>query len=129
MVQATFSADGRRVVTASGDKSARVWDAGTGQPLSPPLRHEREVTGASLSPDGRRVLTASNDKTARVWDVSAEEMDLQDLLLLTQVLSGLRIDGTGGSASADIQEASWRQLLQRHPEAFRPSPVGDGKGE
>jgi eukaryotic-like serine/threonine-protein kinase len=68
---AQFSPDGRWVVTASWDKTARVWDAQTGQPVSEPLRHEDEVWSAQFSPDGRRVVTASFDKTARVWDAQS----------------------------------------------------------
>jgi hypothetical protein len=56
-----------RVVTASGDKTARVWDAATGAPIGKPLQHEGSVNSASFSPDGARVVTASTDKTARVW--------------------------------------------------------------
>jgi WD40 repeat protein/serine/threonine protein kinase len=65
---AAFSPDGRRVVTASRDHTARVWDAVTGDPISPPLRHGDIVWKAVFSPDGRRVVTASRDGTARVWD-------------------------------------------------------------
>jgi WD40 repeat protein len=56
------------VVTASDDKTARVWDAETGQPLGQPLQHQDPVTHAAFSTDGRRVVTASRDATARVWD-------------------------------------------------------------
>ncbi len=65
---AAFSPQGDRFVTASYDKTARVWDAVTGQPVSPPLQHLREVNVARFSPDGRLVVTASADGTARVWD-------------------------------------------------------------
>ncbi|MDQ0290552.1 nSTAND1 domain-containing NTPase [Oligosphaera ethanolica] len=68
---ASFSPDGTRVVTASWDDTARVWDAASGKPIGEPLRHEDDVYNASFSPDGTRVVTASHDKTARVWDAAS----------------------------------------------------------
>ncbi|MGB7511251.1 MAG: WD40 repeat domain-containing protein, partial [Pelodictyon phaeoclathratiforme] len=65
---AAFSPDGRFVVTASYDNTARVWDAQTGKPVSQPMQHQDKVRSAAFSPDGRFVVTASDDKTARVWD-------------------------------------------------------------
>ena len=59
-----------RVVTASDDKTARVWDAATGKPLTSPLEHQAQVESAAFSPDGTRVVTASWDNTARVWDAA-----------------------------------------------------------
>jgi eukaryotic-like serine/threonine-protein kinase len=66
--QAVFSPDGTRVATGSFDSSARIWDARTGQPLSPPLQHPGQLTRVLFSPDGRLLATASVDGTARVWD-------------------------------------------------------------
>src|SRR5439155_976055 len=57
--------------TASLDRTARVWDAETGRPVGPPLRHADRLTGAAFSPDGRRVLTLSWDDTGRVWDAAS----------------------------------------------------------
>ena len=37
---AEFSPDRRRVVTASADKTARVWDAATGAPIGKPMHHD-----------------------------------------------------------------------------------------
>jgi WD40 repeat protein len=70
MFSAAFSPDGTRVVTASGDKTARIWDAATGKPLTSPLEHRSQVFNAAFSPDGTRVATASDDSTARVWDAA-----------------------------------------------------------
>ena len=39
---AQFSPDGQRVVTASGDKTARLWDAASGKPIGEPMKHEDE---------------------------------------------------------------------------------------
>jgi hypothetical protein len=66
---AAFSPDGTRVLTASADRTARLWDAASGAPMGEPMRHGGRVNTAAFSPDGRRVLTASADGTARLWDV------------------------------------------------------------
>jgi WD40 repeat protein/serine/threonine protein kinase len=70
VLHVAFSPDGRRIVTASKDHTARVRDAGTGKAVSPPLRHGDIVGKAAFSPDGRRVVTGSYDRTARVWELS-----------------------------------------------------------
>ena len=69
---ASFSGDGLRVVTASQDGTARIWDAQSGRLAAEPLPHKEGVVAASFSADSRRVVTASSDKTARVWDIAAD---------------------------------------------------------
>ena len=64
---AVFSPDGRRVLTASDDKTARLWEAESGKLLATFQGHTGRVNSAVFSPDGRRVLTASEDSTARLW--------------------------------------------------------------
>ena len=65
---ASFSPDGKWVVTASIDHTARLWDAATGAPLGKALAHNGRVYSAMFSPDGARVVTASGDIAARIWD-------------------------------------------------------------
>jgi WD40 repeat protein len=67
---AMFSPDGARVVTASSDYTARIWDATTGDPIGAPLEHKKEVWSAAFSPDSTLVVTASADGTARMWDAT-----------------------------------------------------------
>jgi WD40 repeat protein len=64
---ATFSPDGKRIVTASGDHTARIWDAESGQLLHALQGHIDNVETATFSPDGKRIVTASGDHTARIW--------------------------------------------------------------
>jgi WD40 repeat protein len=65
---AAYSPDGARIVTASNDKTARIWDARLGKQLAVLAGHHNSVSSASYSPDGTRIVTSAADKTARVWD-------------------------------------------------------------
>jgi WD40 repeat protein len=65
---AAFSPDGARIVTASNDRTAWLWNAVTGEPMGTLRGHSGGVTSAAFSRDGGRLITASEDGTARVWD-------------------------------------------------------------
>jgi WD40 repeat protein len=64
---AHFSADGKRVVTASTDETARVWESATGVEVYTLRGHNGVVHDACFSPDGQTVATSSADGTARLW--------------------------------------------------------------
>jgi WD40 repeat protein len=66
---ASFSPDGRLVLTASDDGSARIWRADG--VLLHTLKQRGPVTTASFNPDGSLALTAGADHTARIWRVAS----------------------------------------------------------
>jgi hypothetical protein len=68
---AQFAPDGKTVVTASWDQTARLWDVASGKELHVLRGHEDAVSSAQFAPDGKTVVTASADKTARLWDVAS----------------------------------------------------------
>jgi WD40 repeat protein/tetratricopeptide (TPR) repeat protein len=63
-----FGAGGRRAVTASFDRTVRVWDVETGESRAL-LRHAERALLARFSPDGSLVATASLAE-ARIWDAA-----------------------------------------------------------
>ncbi len=70
---AEFSSEGRRVVTASQDRTARIWDAESGKTLAVLRGHEQEVQSAHFSSNNQQVVTSSGesgstDKAIRIWD-------------------------------------------------------------
>jgi WD40 repeat protein len=97
VLSASFSPDGTRIVTVSGDGTVRVWDAKSGAVLLTFKGHNGKILSASFGPDGARVVTASDnsppgplgiaefirrmsssgpdpralDHTAKVWDAKS----------------------------------------------------------
>jgi len=71
VMSASFSPDGSRIVTASADNTAKVWDAKSGAEVLTLKGHTQYVVSASFSPDGSRIVTASADRTAKVWDAKS----------------------------------------------------------
>jgi hypothetical protein len=65
-----FSPNGKRLATASADKTVKVWDAETGQETLTLKGHTNAVSSVAFSPDGKQIVSASWDRTLIVWDAS-----------------------------------------------------------
>jgi WD40 repeat protein len=63
--------DGGYAITASEDKTLRVWDVESGHAVHTLFGHAGRVFAVALTPDGGYAITASEDKTLRVWDVES----------------------------------------------------------
>ena len=106
---AHFSPDGASLVTASWDCSATVWDAQTGEALTPPLKHGLPVLEAAFDPTGQWIATASRDQTAGLWEADTGRL----LILLPHRHEVGRVlfspDGRVlATASGDHQVSLWR---------------------
>ena len=66
-----FDAGGERLVTASRDRSARVWSAPERRLLQDLRGAGERLEYAEFSPDGTEVVAAARDGTARLWEVAS----------------------------------------------------------
>jgi WD40 repeat protein len=62
------SPDGLRMVTASWDGTAIIWDARNGEPLMTLEGHQGQVMDAAFSPDGARIASVGADGDVIFWD-------------------------------------------------------------
>ena len=97
---ASFSGDGRRVVTASGANTARVWDAETGKLMLTLPGHTGPVLSAAFSPDGALIRTAG-----QVGSDAEGQKSIRVLLFDTRPAS-----------------ATFRRVLEAPPPRATPSP-------
>ena len=67
---ASYSPDGRKIVSTSADRTIKIWDANTGSCLQTLTGHTYNVRSASYSPDGRKIVSASADNTIKIWDAN-----------------------------------------------------------
>lgn len=70
---AVFSRDGKYVVSASFDKSVRIWDVRTGKCIDTLRGHTDWVHSASFSNDGKYIVSSSSDRTTRIWDMKTRK--------------------------------------------------------
>jgi platelet-activating factor acetylhydrolase IB subunit alpha len=67
---ASNSTAGNLLVSASGDKTLRLWDVTAGYCLRTLQGHTGWVRDVCPSPDGRFLLSAGSDQTARLWNIT-----------------------------------------------------------
>ncbi|KAG1821951.1 WD40-repeat-containing domain protein [Suillus subaureus] len=76
-----FFKDGRRVVTASEDKTLRIWDVEKRALVGGPFEgHSDCVISVAVSPDDRRIASGGGDRTIIIWDVDSKQMVFKPLV-------------------------------------------------
>jgi WD40 repeat protein len=119
-----FSRDGHWVATASFDGTARVWDAATGEPITPPLPHGLNQRGeynlpysgsdlprVAFTPDDSQLIVVSRN-VIQTRTLKPDPRPVDELILLAQVLSGSKIDRTGTQVPMDTDalKTAWDRV-------------------
>ncbi|KAL8742290.1 MAG: hypothetical protein Q9190_005205 [Brigantiaea leucoxantha] len=69
-------ASGNLLVSASRDKTLRIWDVTTGYCVKTLRGHADWVRDVAASFDGRFLLSCGNDQTARIWDSTSGDIKM-----------------------------------------------------
>ena len=80
----SFSRNGELVISASNDRTIRVFDSETGEQVIPPLEHRGTVMWFSNSYDDRRFLSSSEDRVS-IWDLRTGKRAIRDIVHPSQV--------------------------------------------
>lgn len=65
--------DGKRLVSVGNDNIVRIWDAATGNLLSPLDGHTSWIGSVVITPDGSKAITAGGDNSIRIWDLKSDK--------------------------------------------------------
>jgi WD40 repeat protein len=63
-----FSPDGKQIVSGSGHKMIKIWDAETGKEINTLAGHTSTVLSVAFSPDGKVIASGSHDNTIKLWN-------------------------------------------------------------
>ncbi len=66
-----ITADATRIISGSGDKTLRLWDATSGTTLRTLSGHTNWVRCCAITADATRIVSGSGDKTLRLWDATS----------------------------------------------------------
>lgn len=67
ILQLAFAANERFIVSASNDKTLRIWSYYTGELKRTLIGHEEAVNTCAISPDSQIIASGSDDKTIKLW--------------------------------------------------------------
>ncbi len=103
--------DGLTAISASDDKTLKIWDIKTGKELLTLTGHTGSVSAVAIAPDGKTAISASYDTTLKIWDIKTGT-ELLTLTGRTSSLCAVAIAPDGLTAISASISSSWNQTLK-----------------
>ena len=106
-----FSPDGKRLASASYDKTIKLWNLAAGTELLTLKGHSDVVWFVAFSPDGKRLASGSSDKTVKLWDAATGKALLTlkghrgDVRSVAFLPDGRRLTSGSGDGSIRLWDA------------------------
>lgn len=121
---AALDAEERRLVSASYDHTARIWDLQTGKTLKVIGGHSDVVNEAAFSLDGKSVVTVSKDRSVKRFDAATGAESRTYGGMNEEILAlAIRPDGKGFISSGVEPQLRWWEF-----DAERPEKTNGGHG-
>jgi len=70
IVSMAVSPDGEWLVSASHDKTLKIWEVPSGNCRATLTGHTNEIRSVTITPDGKQIISGAHDHTIRVWNSS-----------------------------------------------------------
>jgi WD40 repeat protein/serine/threonine protein kinase len=120
------SRDARRLASAGGDGTVRIWDVAAGAEILVLRGHDGPVYGVNFAPDGKRLASAGGDGTVRIWDATTGQpagvLRGHEGIVYSVAISpdGTRLASAGADRTArlwDLQTGRATHTLTGHAES------------
>ncbi len=126
---AVFAPNGRWVLTASIDQTMRIWEWHTGKPVAPPFALSGMGLTLAVTPNGNHAVVGGMMNVLDVFHLGdlavAAELDLDDLCVWSELVSGQRVERGGVTNLTPEQWLDrWRGFRSRHPDSRKIEPTG-----
>ncbi|KAJ3277205.1 Guanine nucleotide-binding protein subunit beta-2-like 1 [Terramyces sp. JEL0728] len=105
-----ISSDGQFALSASWDKTLRLWDIATGKTTRRFVGHTNDVMSVAFSPDNRQIVSSSRDKSIKLWNTLGECKFTLTEEGHTEWVSAVRF--SPNSANPLIVSSGWDKLVK-----------------